>query len=191
MERIYKTFQTPYIGTWIAGFLVGIPAGLWDIATFAELTNIGTLFAFIIVSASVIVLRKKQPDRPRTFRVPLVPVVPILSILCCLLLMMGLPLLTWIRFFLWLIIGLVIYFLYGRKRTACSSSDVSTLIVQLPTQLLFQSSHKPFNDDQIGPSFRRLTSRISTVRKTPGYFLGKEIDCSSTGGVGSTRAMPW
>jgi APA family basic amino acid/polyamine antiporter len=115
---VHKTFQTPHIGTWIAGFLVGIPAGLWDIATFAELTNIGTLFAFIIVSASVIVLRKKQPDRPRTFRVPLVPLVPVLSILCCLLLMMGLPLLTWIRFFLWLIIGLVIYFMYGRKRTA-------------------------------------------------------------------------
>jgi APA family basic amino acid/polyamine antiporter len=115
---VHKTFQTPYIGTWIAGFLVGIPAGLWDIATFAELTNIGTLFAFIIVSASVIVLRKKQPDRPRTFRVPMVPLVPVLSMLCCLILMMGLPLLTWIRFFLWLLIGLVIYFLYGRKRTS-------------------------------------------------------------------------
>ncbi len=114
---IHKTFQTPYIGTWIAGFLVGIPAGFWDIATFAELTNIGTLFAFILVSASVIVLRKRQPERPRSFRVPLVPLVPILSILCCLLLMMGLPLLTWIRFVVWLLIGLVIYFSYGRRRT--------------------------------------------------------------------------
>ena len=97
---------------------MGIPAGLWDIDTFAELTNIGTLFAFIVVSASVIVLRKKQPDRPRSFRVPLVPLVPILSIVCCLMLMMGLPLLTWIRFFVWLIIGLVVYFLYSRHRTA-------------------------------------------------------------------------
>ena len=78
--------------------LVGIPAGLWDIDTFAELTNIGTLFAFIIVAASVIVLRKKQPDRPRSFRVPFVPLLPILSIFCCVILMMGLPLLTWIRF---------------------------------------------------------------------------------------------
>ena len=80
---MHKTFRTPYISTWIAGFLVGIPAGLWDIDTFAELTNIGTLFAFIVVAAGVIVLRRKQPDRPRSFRVPLVPLVPILSIVCC------------------------------------------------------------------------------------------------------------
>ena len=117
---IHKTFQTPHIGTWIAGFLVGIPAGLWDIATFAELTNIGTLFAFILVSISVIVLRKQQPDRRRSFRVPWVPLIPILSILCCLLLMMGLPVLTWIRFFVWLAIGLVIYFFYGSRRTAAA-----------------------------------------------------------------------
>jgi APA family basic amino acid/polyamine antiporter len=114
---VHKTFRTPYIGTWIAGFLVGIPAGLWDIDTFAELTNIGTLFAFIIVAVSVIVLRKKQPERTRSFRVPFVPLVPILSIACCLILMMGLPLLTWIRFVLWLAIGLVIYFVYSRHQT--------------------------------------------------------------------------
>jgi APA family basic amino acid/polyamine antiporter len=117
---VHRKFQTPYIGTWIAGLVVGIPAGLWDIYTFAALTNIGTLFAFIIVSASVIVLRKKQPERPRSFRVPLVPLVPILSIVCCLILMMGLPLLTWIRFVLWLLIGLVIYFVYSRHRTAAA-----------------------------------------------------------------------
>jgi APA family basic amino acid/polyamine antiporter len=115
---VHKTFRTPYIGTWIAGLLVGIPAGLWDIDTFAELTNIGTLFAFIIVAASVIVLRRKQPERPRSFRVPLVPLVPILSIVCCVILMMGLPLLTWVRFILWMVLGLVIYFLYSRHQTA-------------------------------------------------------------------------
>jgi APA family basic amino acid/polyamine antiporter len=114
---VHKTFRTPYVGTWIAGFLVGIPAGLWDIDTFAELTNIGTLFAFIIVAASVIVLRRKQPDRPRTFRVPFVPLLPGLSIVCCLILMMGLPLLTWIRFIVWLAIGLVVYFVYSRHQT--------------------------------------------------------------------------
>ncbi|HUA86876.1 MAG TPA: amino acid permease [Bryobacteraceae bacterium] len=118
--RVHPRFQTPYIGTWIAGFLVGLPSGLWDIDTFAELTNIGTLFAFIVVAASVIVLRKTQPDRHRPFRVPLVPLIPALSIVCCLVLMAGLPLLTWIRFFLWLLIGLVIYFLYGRHRTAAA-----------------------------------------------------------------------
>ena len=111
-------YRTPHISTWIAGLFVGIPAGIWDIDTFAELSNIGTLFAFIVVSAGVIVLRKKQPDRPRSFRVPLVPLVPILSIVCCVVLMMGLPLVTWIRFFVWLAIGLVVYFTYGQKRTA-------------------------------------------------------------------------
>ncbi len=120
--KVHTTFRTPYIGTWIAGLLVGIPSGLWDIDTFAELTNIGTLFAFIIVAASVIVLRRKQPDRPRSFRVPLVPLVPILSIVCCLILMMGLPLLTWIRFFVWLAIGMVIYLVYSRHHTEAAAS---------------------------------------------------------------------
>jgi APA family basic amino acid/polyamine antiporter len=119
-SAVHSVFRTPYISTWIAGLVVGIPAGLWDIDTFAELSNIGTLFAFIVVSAGVIVLRKKQPERPRSFRVPLVPLVPILSIACCLILMMGLPLLTWIRFVVWLTIGLAIYFSYSRKRTAAA-----------------------------------------------------------------------
>ena len=66
-SAVHKRFQTPHISTWIAGFVVGIPAGIWDIDTFAELSNIGTLFAFVLVSLGVIVLRKKQPDRPRSF----------------------------------------------------------------------------------------------------------------------------
>jgi APA family basic amino acid/polyamine antiporter len=116
-SRVHKVYRTPYISTWIAGLFVGIPAGIWDIDTLAELSNIGTLFAFALVSAGVIALRRTQPDRPRTFKVPLVPLVPILSIACCLVLMMGLPLLTWIRFFVWLIIGLFIYFLYSKGRS--------------------------------------------------------------------------
>ena len=88
-RRVHTRFQTPHISTWIAGLVVGIPAGIWDIDTFADLSNIGTLFAFIVVSAAVIVLRKKQPERPRGFRTPLVPLVPLLSIACCLLLMAG------------------------------------------------------------------------------------------------------
>jgi APA family basic amino acid/polyamine antiporter len=120
-SAVHRRYQTPHLSTWIAGFVVGIPAGLWDIATFAELSNIGTLFAFLLVSAGVIVLRRKQPDRPRSFRVPLVPVVPAISIVCCLVLMMGLPLLTWIRFFVWLILGLAIYFGYSRARSGLST----------------------------------------------------------------------
>ena len=75
-SAVHKRYQTPHISTWIAGFVVGIPAGIWDIDTFAELSNIGTLFAFVLVSVGVIVLRRKQPDRPRSFRVPLVPALP-------------------------------------------------------------------------------------------------------------------
>jgi APA family basic amino acid/polyamine antiporter len=122
-SAVHERFRTPHISTWIAGFVVGIPAGIWDIDTFAELSNIGTLFAFVLVSVGVIVLRKKQPERPRAFRCPLVPLVPILAIICCVLLMMGLPIRTWIRFFLWLTIGLVIYFLFSRKRSALAAGS--------------------------------------------------------------------
>ncbi|PYT66907.1 MAG: amino acid permease [Acidobacteria bacterium] len=95
----------------------GIPAGIFDIGTLADLSNIGTLFAFLLVAIAVLILRKSQPDRPRGFRVPLVPFIPILAILTCLLLMASLTLENWIRFFVWLAIGLVIYFLYSRKRS--------------------------------------------------------------------------
>ena len=123
-SAVHRRFQTPHISTWIAGFLVGIPAGIWDIDTFAELSNIGTLFAFALVSASVIVLRKKQPDRPRAFRVPFVPLFPLISIVCCVVLMMGLPLRTWFRFFAWLIVGLAIYFPFGRKHSTLAPENI-------------------------------------------------------------------
>ncbi|HYV88561.1 MAG TPA: amino acid permease C-terminal domain-containing protein, partial [Candidatus Polarisedimenticolia bacterium] len=93
-------------------------AGIFDISWFADLSNIGTLFAFIVVSVGVIVLRRKQPERIRGFRVPWVPFLPIVSIVCCLVLMVSLPLETWVRFFAWLAIGLVIYFTFGRHRSA-------------------------------------------------------------------------
>jgi APA family basic amino acid/polyamine antiporter len=117
-SRVHPKHDTPHVSTWIAGFLVGIPAGIWDIGTLGDLTNIGTLFAFIVVSLGVIILRRSQPDHTRAFRVPWVPFLPILSILCCLVLMLSLPLETWIRFVVWLVIGLAIYFLYSRKRVA-------------------------------------------------------------------------
>jgi basic amino acid/polyamine antiporter, APA family len=117
-SRVHAKYETPHLSTWVAGFAVGIPAGIWDIGTFGDLTNIGTLFAFIIVSVGVIILRRTQPERPRNFRVPWVPLLPVISIFFCLVLMLSLPLETWIRFFVWLAIGLVIYFLYGHKRAA-------------------------------------------------------------------------
>jgi APA family basic amino acid/polyamine antiporter len=114
-SRVHPVRRTPYVSTWVAGLFVGIPAGVWDIGTFADLSNIGTLFAFAVVSAGVIVARRRFPDRPRGFRVPFVPFVPALSIGFCLLLMLGLPLETWLRFFFWLITGLVLYGMFGRK----------------------------------------------------------------------------
>ncbi len=117
-SRVHPRFQTPHVSTWLAGFLVGIPAGIFDISWFSDLSNIGTLFAFIVVSFGVIVLRKKQPERPRGFRVPWVPLTPIISIVCCLVLMISLPLETWVRFFVWLAIGMVIYFTFGKRRSS-------------------------------------------------------------------------
>lgn len=117
-SKVHPVHKTPHVSTWVAGLLVGIPAGIWDIGTFADLSNIGTLFAFILVSIGVIVLRRTQPERKRGFRVPWVPLLPGISIFMCLLLMLSLPLETWIRFFVWLAIGLAIYFLFGKQRAA-------------------------------------------------------------------------
>ena len=116
-SRVHPRFRTPAFATWVAGFLVAIPSGLFDVGTFAEMSNIGTLFAFVLVSAGVVILRYKDPQRHRGFRVPFGPLIPILSVFFCVLLMAGLPAKTWLRFFIWLAIGLVIYVLYSRKRS--------------------------------------------------------------------------
>ena len=117
-SKVHPKTRVPYISTWVAGIVVGIPAGLLDIGTLADLSSIGTLFAFVLVSVAVLVLRRTQPDRPRGFRVPFPWVTAPVSILACLLLMMSLPLENWVRLFVWLGIGLVIYFTYSRKRSA-------------------------------------------------------------------------
>ncbi len=116
-SRVHPRFRTPAFATWVAGILVAIPAGLFDVGTFAEMSNIGTLFAFVLVSVGVLVLRYKDPTRRRGFRVPFGPVIPVLSVLFCTLLMAGLPAKTWLRFFSWLVIGLIVYFTYSRKRS--------------------------------------------------------------------------
>jgi APA family basic amino acid/polyamine antiporter len=116
-SAVHKQFKTPHWSTWIAGFAVGLPSGLVDIGDAADLSNIGTLFAFVLVSLGVVFLRKTQPERPRGFRVPLVPLVPILAVVFCGGLMTGLTVTTWVRFFGWLILGLVIYFFYSRRNS--------------------------------------------------------------------------
>ena len=97
--------------------MVGGVAMLTDIGSLADLTNIGTLFAFILVCCGVIILRRKDPTRPRPFRVPLVPYFPFLGVLLCFALMLSLPIETWLRFFGWLAVGLVIYFLYSVRHS--------------------------------------------------------------------------
>lgn len=116
-SRVHPKYRTPYMSTWIAGFFVAIPAGIFDIGTLADLSNIGTLFAFILVALGVIVHRRRHPHKVREFRAPLVPYLPIASILSCLVLMVSLPVETWVRFFVWLVAGLLVYFFYGRHRS--------------------------------------------------------------------------
>jgi APA family basic amino acid/polyamine antiporter len=111
--KLHPKFKTPYIGTILTGLFVGTFAATANIAEVVDLTNIGTLFAFVLVSIGVIVLRYKEPERVRPFRVPWVPITPLISVFACIYLMYQLPCITWRRFAWWLLAGLVIYFLYG------------------------------------------------------------------------------
>jgi basic amino acid/polyamine antiporter, APA family len=113
-SRVHPRFLTPYIPTVLTGAAVGVTAALLPIQEIAELTNIGTLFAFVLVCLGVWILRYIDPGQHRPFRTPFVPLVPIMGALSCLYLMASLPLVTWIRFFAWMAIGLVVYFRYGR-----------------------------------------------------------------------------
>lgn len=123
-SRVHKAFRTPDFATWVAGFFVAIPAGIFNIGTLVDLSNIGTLFAFILVSIAVLILRKRQPNRPRGFRVPFSPWIPIASVVLCFVLMASLTVENWVRFFVWLTIGLLFYFDFGvRHSTAGRAAD--------------------------------------------------------------------
>jgi APA family basic amino acid/polyamine antiporter len=115
--RVHPKFRTPHVTTILTGFFVAVVAAATNIDEVVDLCNIGTLFAFVLVAIGIIVLRKADPDRPRPFRTPLVPLVPILAVLTCGFLMYEQPKITWIRFAIWLVIGLVLYFLYGFRRS--------------------------------------------------------------------------
>jgi basic amino acid/polyamine antiporter, APA family len=115
--RIHPRYRTPHVTTILTGVFVAFFSAIANIDEIVQLTNIGTLFAFVLVCIGILVLRVREPHRPRAFRVPLVPVTPVLGILMCLVLMAGLPAVTWVRFVLWLLAGLVIYFLYGARQS--------------------------------------------------------------------------
>lgn len=116
-SRVHSRFLTPAHGTIIVGFIVALLAATINIDVAAELTNIGTLFAFVLVAIGVFILRRTAPDIPRKFRIPFYPVVTIACVLICIYLMVSLPWPTWVRFFLWMGIGIVVYFVYGKNHS--------------------------------------------------------------------------
>ena len=117
LSRVHPRFGTPYRITIGVGVVVAVMAAFIPLESLAELVNIGTLFAFIVVSAGVIILRRTRPDLERPFRVPAVPLVPILASLGCLYLMLNLPVETWLRFAVWMVIGFLVYFAYSRSHS--------------------------------------------------------------------------
>jgi basic amino acid/polyamine antiporter, APA family len=124
---VHPTFKTPWISTILIGFVVATLTGLLPIDALLQLTNIGTLFAFVIVCSAVLVMRVVNPQAARPFRCPLVPVVPVLGIVSCLLLMLSLPSANWYRLIAWLVIGLCIYFGYGKHHSTLGKNLRETL----------------------------------------------------------------
>jgi len=121
--KVHPKYQTPYLATIITGTVAGIIGGLFPIGLLGELVSIGTLLAFVIVSAGVLVLRYRSPELVRPFKTPLVPLVPILAILFCGYLMYSLPTDTWLRLIIWMVIGLAIYFLYGKSHSKLGKAE--------------------------------------------------------------------
>jgi APA family basic amino acid/polyamine antiporter len=116
-SKVHHKFKTPHVTTIVTGLIVASVASLTNIDEMVDLTNIGTLFAFVLVCFGIIILRVKEPLRHRAFKVPLSPVIPLLGVATCIFLMTGLPAITWIRFVVWLVIGFGVYFLYSIKHS--------------------------------------------------------------------------
>ena len=120
--RVHPKFRTPHVTTIVTGVVVSLFAAFTNIEEMVDLTNIGTLFAFILVCFGVIILRIKEPNRHRPFKVPFSPLVPLFGVISCVFLMTGLPAVTWLRFIIWLAIGLVVYFSYSLKHSLLHKS---------------------------------------------------------------------
>jgi APA family basic amino acid/polyamine antiporter len=121
--KIHPKYGTPYRPTLLLGVITALASGFTPIKELAELVNIGTLSAFILICAAVWVLRVKQPDLPRTFRTPLVPWLPLIGIIFSIWLIISLPAVTWLRFAIWLIVGVVLYFVYGKNHSRLNHEE--------------------------------------------------------------------
>ncbi|HKG50985.1 MAG TPA: amino acid permease [Actinomycetales bacterium] len=124
LAKVHPTFGTPYRITLLTAGFVAALAGFVDLTKLSEMVSIGTLFAFVVVSAGVIILRRTRPDLERSFRVPAVPWLPALAILACVWLMVNLPIETWLRFIVWMLVGFLIYFLYGASHSRLGRNQV-------------------------------------------------------------------
>ena len=168
LAKVHPRFKTPYVGTILTGLFVATFAAFANIAEVVDLTNIGTLFAFVLVSAGVILLRREEPDRVRPFRAPWVPFTPIVSILACLYLMLQLPRLTWIRFGVWLLLGLVIYFFYGIRHSRLGGEAG-----EAPRRLSFSPPIAALPEQN--PPASRSARASPPDRESPGRFVGEGL----------------
>lgn len=123
LSALHPKFKTPYKSNWAIFIIVGLFAAFVPVGIVGDMSSIGTLFAFILVCAGVIILRKTNPDMPRQFKTPLVPLVPILGILFCALMIAGLGWLNWLRLFVWLALGVAIYFGYSKKHSKLQNGE--------------------------------------------------------------------
>jgi APA family basic amino acid/polyamine antiporter len=114
---VHPRFRTPWKSTLLTGSVVGLMGALLPLRMLAELVNIGTLLAFVIVCAAVLIMRRSEPEMTRPFRCPFVPLIPLLGIVLCSLLMFSLPVENWLRLIVWLLVGFAVYFSYGRRHS--------------------------------------------------------------------------
>jgi basic amino acid/polyamine antiporter, APA family len=126
LSTVHPRYRTPWVISLITGIVVALIATFVPLSTLADMVNIGTLFAFVLVSVGVIVLRRTRPDLPRAFRTPAVPLIPVLAVLACVFLMLNLGTLTWWRFLVWMALGFAVYFLYGYRHSRLAPNGVES-----------------------------------------------------------------